>query len=184
MTSYAPLLKESTKAFAAFCAYRDMGEERTLAAVGKALGKSATLMEGWSAKHKWVARVKSIAISISKANSAAETKRILTDAKGWAERASHVREVQFELSGLLVTKAREMLGWPLVKTIGKDGAEIPAARWAMGDAARMIDIADRLQCLATGQPTGDGTRVEVTVNTALTIEQKEARMREIFGLQN
>src|SRR4051794_26353772 len=49
--------KESAKAFAAFSVYLNMGPERSLAAVGKELGKSEGLIERWSAKFDWPARV-------------------------------------------------------------------------------------------------------------------------------
>lgn len=48
---------ETPKQFEAFVVYRDMGEERTLAKVGKTLGKSATLIERWSSKNKWSDRI-------------------------------------------------------------------------------------------------------------------------------
>lgn len=48
--------EETTKAYEAFCAYRDMGSDRTLAKVGEQLGKSDALMERWSAKYDWVKR--------------------------------------------------------------------------------------------------------------------------------
>ena len=47
---------ESDPAWEAFLGYRDMGLKRSLAAVGKSLGKSAPLMERWSAQHDWVSR--------------------------------------------------------------------------------------------------------------------------------
>lgn len=50
---------ETTQAFEAFSIYRDMGAGRTSAKVGKQLGKSATLMEGWSVRWNWVARAES-----------------------------------------------------------------------------------------------------------------------------
>jgi hypothetical protein len=51
--------KESPQAFAAFEAYRAMEpEDRSLAKVGKALGKSAPLMERWSATHGWLDRAR------------------------------------------------------------------------------------------------------------------------------
>ena len=46
---------ETPKQFEAFAVYRDM-ENRTIAKVGKQLGKSDTLMERWSAANKWVDR--------------------------------------------------------------------------------------------------------------------------------
>jgi len=49
---------ESSKAFKAFCVYRDMdSEDRSLAKVAGFLGKSVTWIEDWSVKHKWVYRV-------------------------------------------------------------------------------------------------------------------------------
>lgn len=50
---------ESDVAFEAFKTYRDMGAERSLASVGKKLGKSQTLMERWSSNHSWVDRARS-----------------------------------------------------------------------------------------------------------------------------
>ena len=49
--------KESAKAFEAFSVYLAMGPERSLAAVGQRLGKSVGLVERWSAKFDWPARV-------------------------------------------------------------------------------------------------------------------------------
>lgn len=48
---------ESAPAFAAFVRYRDLGPERSLAKVARELGKSTTLVERWSARDHWVARV-------------------------------------------------------------------------------------------------------------------------------
>ncbi len=48
---------ESEQAFTAFRAYLDLGPNRSLAAVGRQLGKSKALMERWSSQWSWVARV-------------------------------------------------------------------------------------------------------------------------------
>ena len=50
------LPQESMKAYAAFCAYRDLGPDRSMAKAGEVLGKSQGLMEGWSAAYDWVKR--------------------------------------------------------------------------------------------------------------------------------
>ena len=47
---------ESTKAYAAFCVYRDMGPERSCPAVAAAVGKSGALMRRWSSRWEWVRR--------------------------------------------------------------------------------------------------------------------------------
>ena len=50
--------KETPEAYEAFKVYRAMEPtDRSLAKVGKELGKSTALMERWSAKHKWGERV-------------------------------------------------------------------------------------------------------------------------------
>ena len=47
---------ESAKAFEAFCIYRDLGINRSIAKVVQELGKSKALLERWSANHDWVER--------------------------------------------------------------------------------------------------------------------------------
>jgi hypothetical protein len=50
---------ETSKAFAAFVTYRDMGPERTQEKTAKALGRPPGYMAqlgGWSVSHRWVAR--------------------------------------------------------------------------------------------------------------------------------
>ena len=51
--------RESAKAFAAFSLYLSTGPERSLAAVAGKLGKSKVMMEKWSRKFDWPARVAS-----------------------------------------------------------------------------------------------------------------------------
>lgn len=45
--------RESAKAFAAFCQFRDLGPDRTLRKVAEMLGKSEQLMQRWSKKFNW-----------------------------------------------------------------------------------------------------------------------------------
>src|SRR4051812_26103370 len=51
------LYGEPARPYAAFVLYRDMGPQRSTAAVGRELGKSKTLMDRWSAHWSWVERV-------------------------------------------------------------------------------------------------------------------------------
>lgn len=48
---------ETQEAWEGFDTYLEMGASRSLAKTAAALGKSDTLMEGWSRRHKWVHRV-------------------------------------------------------------------------------------------------------------------------------
>ncbi|MGW0822569.1 hypothetical protein [Streptomyces sp. NPDC002845] len=47
---------ETTAAFSAFAAYRDMGPARSITKVARQLGKSRTLIGRWSRAHAWVLR--------------------------------------------------------------------------------------------------------------------------------
>ncbi|MGW7595641.1 hypothetical protein, partial [Streptomyces rubiginosohelvolus] len=47
---------ESTQAFEAFAAYRDLGAARSVAKVAEELGKSRTLLFRWSRQYAWVMR--------------------------------------------------------------------------------------------------------------------------------
>jgi hypothetical protein len=49
--------KESSKAFAAFIAYRDMGSSRSLRQVAQSLGKAANSIAELSKRHNWQERV-------------------------------------------------------------------------------------------------------------------------------
>lgn len=53
---YDKLEAETKQAFEAFVRYRDMGVDRSNAAVARTLGKSKTMMDRWSSKHRWVKR--------------------------------------------------------------------------------------------------------------------------------
>src|SRR4051812_41574866 len=50
--------EEGSEAYQAFSRYRDMDLPRSLAQVGRSLGKSKTLMDRWSSTYRWVERVK------------------------------------------------------------------------------------------------------------------------------
>lgn len=49
---------ESEKAFEAFVIYRDLGQDRTVTAVGKRLAKSRNLIDRWKEKYNWSERVR------------------------------------------------------------------------------------------------------------------------------
>lgn len=48
--------EETSKAFEAFAIYRDLGPGRSIAKVGKELGKNCVTLEEWSTKYDWVKR--------------------------------------------------------------------------------------------------------------------------------
>lgn len=57
MNSWERQLGESAVAFQAFVTYREMGVERSITKAAQKLGKSRTVLEAWSRKWAWVARI-------------------------------------------------------------------------------------------------------------------------------
>lgn len=57
---------ESVKAFEAFMIYLEMGEDRSLRAVGQRLGKSKTLIDRWSSAYGWVERTAAYDLDIQR----------------------------------------------------------------------------------------------------------------------
>jgi hypothetical protein len=53
---------ESSKAFAAFAVYRDLGLERSLTRVARQLNKSIQLISRWSLNHDWRSRVEAFEV--------------------------------------------------------------------------------------------------------------------------
>jgi hypothetical protein len=100
--------KESDKAFAAFSLYLSLGPERSLAKVARKLGKSKVMMEKWSAKFDWGARVAAYGAHMALVER--EAAEAMTREKGvdWAKRYQELREAEWQERWDLVTFAAEV----------------------------------------------------------------------------
>lgn len=119
--------EETSKAYAAFCAYRDLGPERSLAKAGEVLGKNPGGLEEWSSKNEWVKR------------SAAwddEQDRIARQAQ--LKEIAKMRERHAKLASDMLVKAAAAL-----EKLPED--EIKAA-----DVSRMVDVASKLERISRG----------------------------------
>lgn len=122
---------ESTINYEAFCAYRDMGRERSLAKVGKKLGKSDTLMSNWSSKYSWVSRA---------ADWDDEQDRIAREIaqKEMVEEIRKMRKRQAEAGKFMQVKATRAL------------SKIPDEELKPVDISRLIEVGSKLERLARG----------------------------------
>ena len=155
--------RESNKAFAAFGLYLNMGPERSLEAVRKKCGKSSRLIQRWSGKFDWPARVAAHAAHLA----VVEREAIEVTARGkaaeWEQRETQLRETEWAMHEAAIAAAKK----------GLDAYMEREKVYAnLADIARMLEIASKLGRLATGLGTegegrgGDdlpGLRVEVTV---------------------
>lgn len=122
---------ETPKPYEAFCAYRDMGSERSLAKVGEKLGKSAALMERWSAKYGWVNRA-----------------ALWDDEQERIEREIAQKEQVKEIRSMRKRHA-DLAKAMLIKS-AKALARIPDDEIKPADVSRMVDVASRLERISRG----------------------------------
>ena len=155
--------RESAKAFAAFSLYLNLGAERSLSAVGQQLGKSCVLIERWSAKFDWSARVQAYAAHLATVEREAVEATVRGKAAIWEQRETQLRETEWAMHESAIAAAKRGLDEYLKKE------KIHAN---LADIARMLEIASKLGRLATGLDKSNGEksadapqtlRVEVTV---------------------
>src|SRR5438270_567210 len=101
--------RESAKAFAAFSVYLNMGPERSLAAVGQKLGKSKALVERWSGKFDWPARVQAQAAYLAIVEREATEALARGKAAEWLKRQQSLRETEWEMHEKCIAAAKRGL---------------------------------------------------------------------------
>lgn len=134
---------ETDKQFAAFKCYLAMREKRSCAAVGKALGKSAGLIERWCSLNGWRERASAFEAHVSALASEAELKNLAVANVDWAKRIAEQREKEWQDAQALRAKAAEILANKNLK-----GTVI--------DAVRALSVASELERRAMNLPTNHG----------------------------
>lgn len=122
---------ETSKAYEAFCVYRDMGPDRSMRATAERLGKSQGLMEGWSAKHEWVNRAS-----------------LWDDEQDRIEREIAQREQAKAIKDMRKRHA-DIANAMLIKS-AKALTRIPEDEISARDISRMVDVASKLERIARG----------------------------------
>lgn len=157
---------ESSKAFAAFSLYLSLGPQRSLAAVGKKLGKSGTVIERWSSKFHWPARVQAYTAHMAVVEREASEAVTRARSAEWGKRQQELREEEWEIHAECIRAGKEAL-----KRFYERGKAA-----TLGDIARMLELASKLGRLASGlatdktEITGDGGG-PVRVEVALALEK-------------
>jgi hypothetical protein len=160
---------ESDKAFAAFSLYLSLGPERSMAEVGKKLGKSETLIERWCSRHGWPARVQAHAAHLAIVEREATEALTRAKAAGWVQRQENHREDEWTLRNELIEAGRRVL------EKFRDGSRGAT----LGDVARALDLASKLGRLSSGLATETVEHTgTVDVNFRLEVE---AAVRKAYG---
>ncbi len=123
--------EETSKAYEAFCIYRDMGPDRSMRATAEKLGKSQGLMEGWSAKNNWVNRA-------ALWDDEQERKEREIAQKEQAKEIKAMRKRHADLANAMLIKSAKAL------------ARIPDDEIRAQDISRMVDVASKLERISRG----------------------------------
>ncbi len=162
--------KESDKAFAAFSVYLSQGPDRSLAKTAVKLGRSKVLMEKWSSRFDWPARV--VAYNSHMALVEREAAEAITREKGvdWAKRYQELREAEWqERSNLEVFAAEVRKRW--MARAERCGT--------LEGYARLLELASKLGHSACERPT---ERTEVTGPEGGPIRvELAAALKKIYG---
>lgn len=162
--------KESDKAFAAFALYLGLGPARSLGAVARKLGKCQRLMEKWSKRFDWPARVQAHGAHMALVER--EAAEALARAKGvdWVKRQEEHRADEWAVRCELIETAREALRRWRAK---------PERCGSLEGIARLLELASKLGRLASGMAT-DKTEVKTEVDGVVRVEI-EAALNKIYG---
>jgi len=162
--------KESSKAFAAFKVYLELGPERSLVAVGNKLGKGVTVIERWSRKFDWLARVQAHAAHLAMVELKAAEAVATSNGVDWAKRQEEHREEEWQARSELLSLAREAIQrWK--KSEHRCGT--------LEGIARLIDLASKLGRVSSGLQL-EPADTSPEENGALMI-QIDVALEKIYG---
>ncbi len=155
------LLGSSRSLYAAYSEFRN--KSRTNGA--ESARKRAGIPQSWrAASEKW---------EWAKRAEAFDEHERAEQLQQWTQRRDELREQEWKYAQDLLDKARQMLVFPLAKTVrseqgdGKTLTEIYPTQWKIADAARMLEAASKLGRLAVGEETA---RVGVNAHLDVTVD--------------
>ena len=158
--------KESAKAFTAFAMYLSMGSERSLAQVGKKLGKSEGLIERWSKRFDWGGRVQAHGAHFAMIEREATEAVARGKAAEWLTRQEKIRDREWSMHEKCLAAAERALA---------SFMEREKVYANLSDIARMLEVASKLGRLAAGMATDkteitgeDGGPIRVELSAALS----------------
>ena len=165
--------RESDKAFAAFKTYLELGPERSLATVAEKHGKSRTMIERWSRRFDWPARVQAHAAHLALVERQAIESLAMEKAVDWSKVHEAVKVAEWQRHKKLIALADEML-----------------ARWEKNKAkcgtlegiARVLELATKLGRLAAGMPT-EVKEVNTTMKATIDVDW-EIAIRKAYGVKD
>jgi len=162
--------RESNKAFAAFKTYLELGAQRSLVVVAEKHGKSKTMMEKWSRRFDWPARVQAHAAQVAEVERLAIERVAVEKAVEWARLHEGVKREAWREAEETIAMVRQARAEWLSK------GRLPG--WE--GMARMLELAFKLKQFAAGMPS---EVKEINTNIKATIDVDwEIAIRKAYGV--
>ena len=118
---------ETARAFEAFRKYRDLGPSRSIAKVGKELGKNRVTLEDWSSKYDWVKR-----------------------AAAWDAEVDRIAR-QEQLQAIKAMRKRHAkLASDLLTSVEKEIENLKPGTMTPNEIARITEVASKLERISLG----------------------------------
>src|ERR1041384_5738095 len=167
---FEQLPREGNKAFAAFKTYLELGPQRSLSIAAKNVGKSKTMMEKWSRKFDWRARVAAHAGHLATVERESIEGLALEKAVEWHKSHEAIRLAEWQRQKKLIALADAAIArWE----------EDPTKCGTLEGIARILELATKLGRLAAGMPT-EVKEVNTTVKAKIDVEW-EIAIRKAYG---
>jgi hypothetical protein len=187
-------LRGGGKAWRAFCAFRDLGPERTLrqaAAVfygspdGEPKPHQYDQMKRWSARFDWQERARSLDARDEMVRRVAIEAHLQAQAEDYASREAKITERILEIREAASEQSAKMLAWPLAEqrvVRDEDGEDVTIilspARWTKSTAIQLAQLAAGSMIGAGAHDEGDEAEwdfshlSEEEIESYLAIDQK------------
>lgn len=139
---------ESSKAYAAFCIYRDMGPDRSIEKVYEKRSRRGPLsrLKNWSVKHNWVER-----------------------AKAYDDYLERKKREEKEKAILEMADRQARLAIAFQQRVAQRLQELDPSELSPSDLAKWFDVAAKIERLNRGEPTEIGKQ-EVMLPQIVEIE--------------
>lgn len=178
-------LGEGPKAYALFCEWLSLAEDRSCPAVAEKTGRKLNTVKMLCNKFKWVPRGKEYFLHLHNLEQKAIENKVKSESVIWIEREYLHRHESYDFAKKLQAKAQQMLDSPLyVETVaaftevtleGGQKVQIPTTtiikpvRWSFKDMKAIAELSDQMTRLSLGVPT---SRMAVEVSPAQTLEER------------
>lgn len=175
---------EPAKAYAGAQIYFELGKDRTLKKVAERVGVTDRTIQNWSSRWNWIERAAAFDRHNQTSKLQIEEEELRRsareEAQRWAEKRAALREEAFDLGSQLISRAKEMLRFPLHEAKRNEKEQtviIKPVKWNANSLVNTLRLAIDLKALATGLAAGTDPLDELDFEQ-MTTEDLEAILQD------